>query len=83
MRLECKQRVKFAIDPLIHGDPGVQRECSTTQTNYKTSKPIAFADVVKLANNDKYVRIGYGHSTVCTNSFVSFGIKTVYYLPAH
>jgi hypothetical protein len=57
--------------------------CSTTQTNYKTSEPIAFSDVVELTNNDKYVGIGYGHSAFCTNSFVSFGTKTVYYLPAH
>ena len=83
VRLECKQRMKCAVNPLIHGNPGVQRGCSTTQTNYKTSKPIAFADVVELANNDKYVGIGYGHSAFCTNRFVSFGTKTVYYLPAH
>jgi hypothetical protein len=83
VRLECKQRMKFAINPLIYGDPGVQRGCSTTQTDYKTSEPIALADVVELANNDKYIQIGYGHSAACAYSFVSFGTKTVYYLLAH
>ena len=83
VRLECKQRMKYAVNPLIHGNPGVQRGCSTTQTNYKTSKPISFTDVVELSNDDKYVGIRYGHSAVCTNSFVSFGTQTSYYFSAH